>query len=82
MLAIVIFFLLLYDLYNSIPFLFQPSEGVINISVCVVWTIYMIVSYMTNTLILCFTVTKNGNHMKNGCACFLVIATKSFYNLK
>jgi hypothetical protein len=55
--------LLLYGLYDSILFLDTLSEGILNISVRVVWTIYMSVSNLTSILTLLFTVTRNMNHM-------------------
>jgi hypothetical protein len=79
MLAAVMNFLLQYDLYNSIPFLFQPSEGVINISVCVLWTIYMLISTLTNTLALRFIVTRNSKHMKKSLCLFYRDCNRHFF---
>jgi hypothetical protein len=64
-LVTVLIILLLLGLYNSMLFLDTLSEGVLNISVRVVWTIYVLVSNLTSTLALPFTVTRNRNHMAN-----------------
>jgi hypothetical protein len=63
MLVTVMIILLLYSLYDSILFLDTLSEGLLNISVRVVWTIYMSVSNPTSILTLLYTVTRNMNHM-------------------
>ena len=73
--------LLLYGLYNSVIFLDTLSECILNISVRILWTIYMLVSNLMNILALLLTVTRNRNHMTK-VLCFLSRADSKMFRTK
>ena len=73
--------LLLYVLYNSIIFLDTFSEYILNISVRILWIIYMLVSNLIITLSLLLTVTRNRNHMTN-VLCLLSLADSKMFRNK
>jgi hypothetical protein len=77
-LVTILIILLLYGLYNSILFLDTFSEGVLNISVRVVWTNYVLVSNLTIILALLFTVKETGIIRHMCCACYRVLITSCF----
>jgi hypothetical protein len=73
--------LLLYVLYNSIIFLDTFSEYILNISVRILWIIYMLVSNLIIILSLLLTVTRNRNHMRN-VLCLLSLADSKMFRNK
>jgi len=61
-------------------FLDTLSEGILNMSVRVLWTIYMLVSNVTSILALLYTVTMNRNHMTNVLCLLSRVDNKLFPN--
>jgi hypothetical protein len=53
--------LLLYGLYNSMPYTIEFSEPIFSIFVRVVWAINFVASYSKSMPALIFTVTRNRN---------------------
>ena len=79
-LATVMIIFLLYGLYNSILLLYKAGEGLLNISIRVLWNIYMLVSNLTNILALIFAVTRNRNYMTKVLCLLSRADNKLFHN--
>ena len=79
-LVTILIILLLHDLYKSILFLDTLSEGLLNLSVRVLWTNYMLVSNLTRILTSLYTVTRNRNHMTNVLCLLSRVDNKLFRN--